>query len=542
MSIAYKNPPFNSYYQDQNGVVGAPTTNNTIINISISCQNLPKLDSNSPSDPMVVLEALDNYTQSMNEVDRTEVVMNNPNPSFVHSFQAVYRFETIQPLRFCVYDSDSHKVRLDEHDFIGSVETDVQTMVSNLQMKQEFKINSPKAKGATMTIVAEQVPNSVEVMELCVAVNRLKRMRTFSKNYPFLIVFRASESGTKVAIYRTEVIPRCLTGTFKKFRIPMGKLCGNNLDMPLIFTIFDYHRSKAPEVIGSFQATVRELPNLINKQNELINPKLKKAKTLGSLVIKRANIRKEPSFVDYIEDGMKIKLITAVDFTGSNGEPNHQSSLHYISPNGQLNQYQRAIWQVGNILCPYDYNRKFPVYGFGASVHGFANHCFALNGHDKFPEVDDLAGIMDIYSKAIKKYSLSGPTIFSEIIKKARKTADENWKKNKTYTILMILTDGIINDMDQTINEIVKASETALSIIIIGVGQADFSAMDELDGDGGCRLVSSKGYSAARDIVQFVPFLKYLENDAGLAAAVLAEVPTQIIDFCFSVDYFPARN
>ena len=43
------------------------------------------------------------------------------------------------------------------------------------------------------------------------------------------------------------------------------------------------------------------------------------------------------------------------------------------------------------------------------------------------------------------------------------------------------------------------------SIIIIGVGNADFSAMEELDGDGG-RLRNSAGVAAARDIVQFVEF------------------------------------
>merc|ERR1712013_16402 len=47
-----------------------------------------------------------------------------------------------------------------------------------------------------------------------------------------------------------------------------------------------------------------------------------------------------------------------------------------------------------------------------------------------------------------------------------------------------------------------------LSIIIVGVGEADFSKMDELDGDDGA-LRNSKGVKAERDIVQFVPMNKY---------------------------------
>jgi copine 5/8/9 len=51
------------------------------------------------------------------------------------------------------------------------------------------------------------------------------------------------------------------------------------------------------------------------------------------------------------------------------------------------------------------------------------------------------------------------------------------------YTILMIITDGSIHDMVQTKRLIVQASSLPLSIIIIGVGEADFTLMNELDGD-----------------------------------------------------------
>ena len=56
-------------------------------------------------------------------------------------------------------------------------------------------------------------------------------------------------------------------------------------------------------------------------------------------------------------------------------------------------------------------------------------------------------------------------------------------QNNQKYMILMIITDGIINDMDRTIDEIVRGSTLPLSIIIVGVGDADFSSMDVLDAD-----------------------------------------------------------
>jgi vacuolar-type H+-ATPase subunit F/Vma7 len=52
----------------------------------------------------------------------------------------------------------------------------------------------------------------------------------------------------------------------------------------------------------------------------------------------------------------------------------------------------------------------------------------------------------------------------------ARLAQEEMSQANQKYTILLIITDGIINDMQQTINEIVKGSVLPLSIIIVGVG------------------------------------------------------------------------
>lgn len=76
------------------------------------------------------------------------------------------------------------------------------------------------------------------------------------------------------------------------------------------------------------------------------------------------------------------------------------------------------------------------------------------------------------------------------------------------YFVLLIITDGVITDLDQTRSAIVNASRLPMSIIIVGVGGADFSTMEFLDGDDG-RLRSPTGEVAVRDIVQFVPFRKF---------------------------------
>jgi len=97
------------------------------------------------------------------------------------------------------------------------------------------------------------------------------------------------------------------------------------------------------------------------------------------------------------------------------------------------------------------------------------------------------------------------------------------------YSILLILTDGAINDMDATVTSIVRAAYLPMSIIIIGVGNGDFGAMETLDGDEG--LIDSQGVKCKRDLVQFVPFNKFKNNPGALAKEVLAELPDQLVEY-----------
>lgn len=100
------------------------------------------------------------------------------------------------------------------------------------------------------------------------------------------------------------------------------------------------------------------------------------------------------------------------------------------------------------------------------------------------------------------------------------------------------MTDGLITDKDLTIAAIVDASYLPISIIIVGVGAEDFSAMNMLDSDD--RKLSSGGKTALRDCVQFVPFKNYLsQHHSALARDVLAEVPAQVVEYYKSKNIFP---
>lgn len=88
--------------------------------------------------------------------------------------------------------------------------------------------------------------------------------------------------------------------------------------------------------------------------------------------------------------------------------------------------------------------------------------------------------------------------------------------------------------MDETINLLVNNCDLPLSLIIVGVGNAEFTNMVRLDGDNG--LYASNGKKAQRDVVQFVPFREVNLNPDMLARELLAELPNQVTQYM--VTYF----
>jgi len=82
--------------------------------------------------------------------------------------------------------------------------------------------------------------------------------------------------------------------------------------------------------------------------------------------------------------------------------------------------------------------------------------------------------------------------------------------------------------LSQTLACITKASRLPMSLIIIGVGNADFSTMDRLDGDGKL-LKDDNGVACVRDMVQFVALRDYTDRNL-FTKDMLIELPNQVTE------------
>ncbi|XP_015229070.1 PREDICTED: copine-3-like isoform X2 [Cyprinodon variegatus] len=511
----------------------------TKVALSISCDNLLDMDAFSKSDPMCVLR-LNSSGSYWQEIGRTEKIQNCLNPKFSKRIVLDYYFEMVQKLRFELYDIDSESCSPEEADFLGQLECTLGQIVSSRKITKPLvkRDKTPAGKG-TITICAEEMTDN-RMVAFEVSARKLDKKDFFGKSDPFLEFYKETETGWQLA-HRTEVVMYNLNPTWKPFRIPMQALCGGEIEKSIKVECYDYNNSGSHDFIGSFTTTLSHIQQASQSyaaEYECINRKKKEKKkgykNSGVIVIKQCKILKEYTFLDYIMGGCQINFTIAIDFTGSNGDPKSPQSLHYINPQG-YNEYLAAIWAVGNVIQDYDSDKMFPAFGFGAQLPPSwqVSHEFPINFNPSNPFCAGIEGVVDAYQQCLPQVKLYGPTNFSPIINHVAQfgRAALQQQTASQYFVLLIITDGVITDMDETRKAIVNASRLPMSIIIVGVGGADFTAMEFLDGDDG-NLRSATGEAAMRDIVQFVPFRQFQNaGTAALAQSVLAELPDQVASF-----------
>ncbi|KXS22568.1 Copine-domain-containing protein [Gonapodya prolifera JEL478] len=365
-------------------------------------------------------------------------------------------------------------------------------------------------------------------------------------------------AGDWVVVHKTETIMNNLNPTFKEFNLPAVSLTGGDPDRPLLWEVYDFDKNSAHDLIGRFVVSIKQMLGSDRatggKRYDLID-EAKRAKkgrnytNSGVLVVDHLSQKREFSFLDYVASGVEMSLAVAVDFTASNGDPRQPTSLHFRDPSNNINSYQRALLGVGQVLEPYDTDKAFPAYGFGAKIpipgtsDYTVSHLFPLNLNPSNPHVVGVDGLMEAYGVSLNHVVLHGPTNFAPTLRSVNEWAKEGSipgeKVLRRYSVLLIVTDGAISDIDDTIAAIVDSSSLPISVVIVGVGNADFSSMELLDADKGA--LRSGNRVAERDCVQFVPFKDY-PHQITLSQATLAEIPKQFVDYCRARGLVPAGD
>ena len=461
----------------------------------------------------------DKVSNNFQDLGTTEAIMGE-NIIFSKVFLLDYIFEKEQLLKLIITSPEDYSLEF-------TINTTIARIMGSRNFNYKHDIIFSENGKFDLIIDAKNFKNSKEMV-------KIKTMLNFSStiNYKNVLKYYDTKEmfftvnncikGDIRGLYKSEEVKESNYLEFSEFNIPKDLLCENNSDVILI-RLYDSNFMEFAEI-------KTDLQKMLNNCNIKV-VEIKSKEIIGNMSIFAKQIIKK-TFVDYLGEGMQINLVIGIDFTASNEAPSRPNSLHYVSGN-EPNFYERAISSCGTIVSYYDYDKIFPVFGFGAQFMGsnVVNHCFNLN-FSQDPNINGLDNVLDCYKSSVYKLNFSGPTYFSPLIKNTINIVKYNLMQSQEqiYYILMILSDGQINDMSQTCDALVEAANLPISVIIIGIGSADFTNMNILDGDE-IPITSSAGEKIKRDIVQFVEFRRFEGDALKLSEEVLAEIPKQVEEY-----------
>lgn len=331
------------------------------IEMTLCCRNLMNSDIISKSDPYCVVSMKDSQCQDgYFEVGRTERIDDSLNPEWVKKFILNYNFETVQKMKFEVFDVD-----YDGQDFLGKYETTLADIVSFSGRQFVGNLTGiPGKKLGEIVIVTEEVASSKQIVKMKFAAKNLTKLSWFSSNDAFLVISRANEDGSSSVVFKTETCHGTQNPIWQPFTIKVTTLCNGDYDRNIKIDCYDNRRNGNHKLIGTTHTSLRSLhdnktarPMNFTKHNRdgnVINT--------GVLEIASIEIMEETSFLDYVRHGTQMHFAVAIDFTASNGNPADAQSLHFINPH-RPNPYEIALRSVGEIIQHYDRSQLFPAFG-----------------------------------------------------------------------------------------------------------------------------------------------------------------------------------
>eukprot|EP01126_Amoeba_proteus_P008629 TRINITY_DN1323_c0_g2_i8.p1 TRINITY_DN1323_c0_g2~~TRINITY_DN1323_c0_g2_i8.p1 ORF type:complete len:185 (-),score=27.05 TRINITY_DN1323_c0_g2_i8:213-767(-) len=171
------------------------------------------------------------------------------------------------------------------------------------------------------------------------------------------------------------------------------------------------------------------------------------------------------------------------------------------------------VWCVGQFYTSLRLS-QIPAFGFGDRTTT-DKHVFPFFPDRSCKGFDE---VLQRYSEILPFIQLSGPTSFVPLIQKAIQVVQEE----NSYHLLLIIADGQVSNLEENRKAVVRASQFPLSIVMIGVGDGPWNAMEEFDDQLPDRMF---------DNFQFVNFHRvmsqYDNSPERFALHALMEIPEQ---------------
>jgi Copine/C2 domain len=506
------------------------------------------------SDPFAVVTHLGTAGEPPKCLGRTEEASNNLSPDWQYVFRFSYDFGC--PTKLCVTIFDHIR---NDYKNMGSAIFDVGEVLG-----QPGASEAKRLKQGGVIIAHIRKGTSSGELRLKIKGHHLTNVEGFmKKSDPFFELHKRAEDEdgfiTWEKIYSSKVIKDTLNPCWPELVMDLATFCGGDLNLQVKLIVFDHEKKGNHDSMGETTVTVNRLFDACtdgkDDSSQALVLKLK-GKSAGKIIVLEShvsgisdnydemagvkvraggpakidqNVKGTPNFMDYAVGGCEFNTIVAIDFNGSNGHPDSLDSYHYMCPDiKKRNDYEKAIISLLSILGKFDTDKYYSILGFGAKYNGEVYDVFQC-GKEKL--VSGTRGVLKTYRDQFKSGITMAhtPTVFTKIIK----TASAHARKaavvaesigQQAYTILIVLTDGDVHDIEEISGALDEAVKAPLSIVFVGIGNEEFPGMNFID-DG--RMERTR-----RDIAQFVEFNRhYCRHGVKFAFEALSEIPQQLVDY-----------
>lgn len=513
----------------------------------------------------------------------TEIVNKSSNPTYTTSFQFDYEYGSQLDIYVDVYASKGKELKK-----IGRECFDVQKILSTLtntkakplpnlggtiyaHIEQQFSTNheclSLQLRAKSLVLTNSAMRNSLAAKTTLGVLGKPSTRFELSR-------LSSLDSSRWIVFYRSAPIKESVTPTWDEALIDLNSICSDGAlsSAACVRVSISMEKKKKWKEIGSFETTIQCLIDSCrteeaDRSSFELQPKAIKGRQSnekkGEIMVVSALLQqperpgaarhrsqrilsgiKNPLqktssstsklFSDYVDAGLDIDLFVAIDFTSSNGDARIPGTLHYFK-DGMSNDYMDAIEFIGSEVEKYSKSKKFPVWGFGAKFPSDeisdaeelqVRHIFQCGSE---PSAVGTQGVLDAYRSVLRSmdFYMSGPTDMRDVMKAALSRAN-NVHNDPTiqlkYNVLLILTDGVVNDLDSTKGLILKYRHLPLSFVVVGIGRADFTEMNNWNDQ----------QPDLRGRFTFVEFRTLQFDPAALSGKALKRLPEDVVDY-FSV-------
>uniref|UniRef100_A0A0K0DHG2 VWFA domain-containing protein n=1 Tax=Angiostrongylus cantonensis TaxID=6313 RepID=A0A0K0DHG2_ANGCA len=489
----------------------------------------------------------DNESENWGHLGTTSpAVVFSRNVDFEERIPFKYVFEKTQLIKIDIFRLHDGATASSSDDLIGSCIFKVDELIGSFglhirrSLYKSVTIAQALSTGRTnmsslLNLILAQMPEKEQPIIVQLHGRSLDRKDLlWDETAVFFRVFRlekGKDDDELVLLYESEAIKNHSHPQWAQFRIGAQDAADNRNRLLEIWVMYrDVDGTEG--YIGKFLTTYAKMKygpgpdNVYAVINEIKQHQKKNYENSGRMELVKFTDVSFFSFLDYIVSGTQLHYEVAVDFSYAFNE-NDQQRFDV--------ELQMAIRAIGGILRDYTPNRLFPAFGMGAKIPPtfHETHEFHLN-FNVDPTCRGLDGIIDAYRKAqalvTPHWFCFGGFFFNLQPQTSKVTmSHRSGFRGLHYHVLVIFTRGTPTDIKELSAALASASSAPLSVVIVGIGSADFSQLMKLSSR---RREGTRAYAFNH--------LQTMLNETGvplaeirsrIAQKALCAIPQQMTDF-----------